>query len=1018
MKNLLFFILSLTLPQLVFSQGVVRGKIIDETGQTVIGATIVLKSNTGYGTVTDFDGNYSLKISESTPQTIVISFVGYVKIEEVVNPQNNEVLIRNFTLAPLSQEIVGVEITAKASREKDNYIEVIKKNSSATIDYISSETIKKTGDSQVSNAVARVPGVSATSNGLITVRGIGDRYIKTSLNGLVIPTLDPFTNNIRLDLFPTSLVDNVTLLKSARPDMPGDWAGAYISVLTKDYPDMLTLGFETSIGYNSQSTFKDVLSSEKSATDWLGFDNGFRDFDHESFVAPRPDPTLYEELVALGLGPYYASIGVTSAWAPGTTAGETYFNLGLVQLGLLAPALINDPVAVSVARDNYFNGPYQNQAFQTINTPAIASAQSLPNNWENTYKTAPLDYSQSFSVGNQINLFGRPLGFLTGFRIYGSTRFDPASTVTRATTVGDGGYTVKTALAQEASVFNNGWSALANLSYKLSTNHSVSALFMPNMTGTNRVRNSQSTAAGLDGLFPLNVSQFYEERKQFVYQSKYEGFLPKWKTKIEATASYTDGSSNAPDFKTFTYYKKPEGYAVDLTESGTFRYYRTLDEDVFDSQLSFELPLKELPGLARKLKFGGAYTRNDRNYEQFNYEVKYDNTTNNFSLPNNDISAFLDVNTFGFSQNSQGQVILDRYYQRSENPADRTFGYYNIYAGYVMTDYAVNEQVRLAGGVRIEQANIFTDVFEYDSLGYAPNDPRRQYPGEIFLSNPGELDELSVLPSIGLIYKITKDDAEKLTNLRLNYGRSTARPSMRELSDVVVFDYELQDFVFGNADLKLVKIDNYDIRLEQYLPGGNNWSVSVFYKSFKDHIELLNTNQGYTWQNVDRSFSTGIELEAKRKLTKHLEVLANVTFVKSQTEYVLSRLEVVNGIKTFIPEDTVKRSMFGQSPFVINTILNYKLDSLGLDLSLSYNIQGRKLVITSADGTPDVFEMPRHLLDFKANKKLGSKFAMSLRIQNILNEAVSRQYYGDSYEQDYDTYRFGTTYLLGFSYKL
>ncbi|MEY3342802.1 MAG: hypothetical protein RL090_486, partial [Bacteroidota bacterium] len=140
--------------------------------------------------------------------------------------------------------------------------------------------------------------------------------------------------------------------------------------------------------------------------------------------------------------------------------------------------------------------------------------------------------------------------------------------------------------------------------------------------------------------------------------------------------------------------------------------------------------------------------------------------------------------------------------------------------------------------------------------------------------------------------------------------------------------------------------------------------------------------------------------------------------VKSQTEYVLSRLEVVNGIKTFIPEDTVKRSMFGQSPFVINTILNYKLDSLGLDLSLSYNIQGRKLVITSADGTPDVFEMPRHLLDFKANKKLGTKFALSLRIQNILNESVSRQYYGDSYEQDYDTYRFGTTYLLGLSYKL
>jgi hypothetical protein len=109
----------------------------------------------------------------------------------------------------------------------------------------------------------------------------------------------------------------------------------------------------------------------------------------------------------------------------------------------------------------------------------------------------------------------------------------------------------------------------------------------------------------------------------------------------------------------------------------------------------------------------------------------------------------------------------------------------------------------------------------------------------------------------------------------------------------------------------------------------------------------------------------------------------------------------VNGVKNFIPEDTITRNMFGQSPFVINAILNYGLDSLGLDLSISYNLQGSKLVITSSDGTPDVFEMPRHLLDFKANKKIGDHFGISLRIQNILNEPISRQYTGKGYTQDY-----------------
>ena len=116
--RLLIFLSFLISPKaFVFGQGTVRGKITDDTGQSVIGATIVLKSNPGYGTVTDFDGNYSLKITESTPQVLVVSFVGFNKIEETVNPTNNAIIVKNFNLVPFSQEIIGVEITGKAVRK-------------------------------------------------------------------------------------------------------------------------------------------------------------------------------------------------------------------------------------------------------------------------------------------------------------------------------------------------------------------------------------------------------------------------------------------------------------------------------------------------------------------------------------------------------------------------------------------------------------------------------------------------------------------------------------------------------------------------------------------------------------------------------------------------------------------------------------------------------------------------------------------------------------------------------------
>jgi hypothetical protein len=229
----LLFYCTLTI-SFAFSQGIVRGKITDDKGESVIGATVVLKSNRSVGTVTDFDGNFSLKLLDSNEQVLIISAIGFKEIEQSVKVQNGEVIVKSFVMTSSALEISEVQVVAKAVKSKDYYIEQIKKNSTSTIDYVSSETIKKAGDANIVSAISRVPGVSNNSAGLITVRGIGDRYIKTALNGSLIPTLDPLTNNLKLDFLPTSLVDNVIVTKTFSPELPGDWAGAYISVETKD----------------------------------------------------------------------------------------------------------------------------------------------------------------------------------------------------------------------------------------------------------------------------------------------------------------------------------------------------------------------------------------------------------------------------------------------------------------------------------------------------------------------------------------------------------------------------------------------------------------------------------------------------------------------------------------------------------------------------------------------------------------------------------------------------------------
>ena len=216
----------------------------------------------------------------------------------------------------------------------------------------------------------------------------------------------------------------------------------------------------------------------------------------------------------------------------------------------------------------------------------------------------------------------------------------------------------------------------------------------------------------------------------------------------------------------------------------------------------------------------------------------------------------------------------------------------------------------------------------------------------------------------------------------------------------------------------MVKIDNYDLRVESYFESGDNISISGFYKSFHNHIELVNSG-GYTWQNVDKSNVIGVELEGKKVLSSHFEVGANLTLVKSKTEFVRNYMEIDGGIRRYIPVDTISRPMFGQSPFVINVLTSYKNEKLGILVSLCYNLQGERLVVASSKKeVPDIYEQPRHLVDFKVNKNLGKHFAVSMQIKDLLNTSIIRSYDYSDWQVDYDNYQFGTTYILSLTYKL
>ena len=110
----------------LFAQGVLRGKVTDENGESVIGATLMLKSNKTVACFTDLDGDFSLKIPDSNPQIIMITTIGFETQENPIQLKPNEVVVKNFTLQSSSSVLKEVEVTAKVVKAKDYFMEKVK----------------------------------------------------------------------------------------------------------------------------------------------------------------------------------------------------------------------------------------------------------------------------------------------------------------------------------------------------------------------------------------------------------------------------------------------------------------------------------------------------------------------------------------------------------------------------------------------------------------------------------------------------------------------------------------------------------------------------------------------------------------------------------------------------------------------------------------------------------------------------------------------------------------------------
>lgn len=263
---------------LLAQNGTIGGRITDVKSQeAIIGANVVIEGTT-VGAATDLDGNFLIQNVKPGIYTIVVSFVTYKtnRVTDVVVEAGKKTTLE----IPLAEDVAELEeiiVTAKKEIATDMNLLKSIRESKLVVSGISSEQITKLPDRDVAQIAQRVPGVTIVDNRFVIVRGVPERYNQVMINGAIAPSTEIDRRSFSFDMVPAGAIDQMLIYKSGTAELPGDFAGGVIQLVTRQPSYEPFTSFGIGFGYRTNTTFNDYLSSDGSKTDIIGFDNGFRD---------------------------------------------------------------------------------------------------------------------------------------------------------------------------------------------------------------------------------------------------------------------------------------------------------------------------------------------------------------------------------------------------------------------------------------------------------------------------------------------------------------------------------------------------------------------------------------------------------------------------------------------------------------------------------------------------------------------------------------------------------------------
>ena len=823
------------------------------------------------------------------------------------------------------------EVVVKASRLKGTASAVLqeRKNQAFIADILGSEQISRTGDSDAAAALRRVTGITLVDGKYIYVRGLGERFSSTQLNGASVPSPDPTRTVIPLDLFPSSIIESLSVQKSYSASMPAHFAGGNVDVRLKTIPSDFVFNVQGKVGGNTNN-FDDGLAYNGGDDDWYGIDDGTRQ-------APESLRNLWKTYTPLN------DLSQAENRAIGAEMNRDY-----------------DPEKTSIDPNTGLNITLGNRFDFDDFRFGFLSAVSYDNKWQVSEEYEGQDYTQQEQDGPWSLVRGfddvqstehmvRFSGMLNmGLEYKRDHRIDVSSLILHDT---------RDEIKDKLGNTNN-----VTISDGLRVRDSA-VIYEEREMIANQIRGTHN----LSGFWNLGVDWFYSDARSNRYAPG----------NITTRYIIADGSNGQPEDGLFD----PINESSLRKATTASRYsFQNLDDNVENYGFNVSLPLM-LAGSEIELTAGGNFVEKSRDAMARRIDV------NTLAFDN------LDLTGYQMNKILTEDIMLNYPLRGNENvirdtsvAGDDYFSGQLIDAYFGQLDVFFAQKWRATAGIRYEDyrqvvAPIDPKTGKFDFKNEPPT-----------LQDLEDLafQEDDIFGAVAITYEIDETmqfrGSFAQTTIRPDIREVAPATYIEPLTEFPTGGTpSVESTAINNFDLRW----EWYLEAGENLSAGLFYKdmdkpIEAVQSPAQDGpplIRIANAQDGYVY---------GLEVEFLKdfnflgEFAQGFFVSGNFTISESEINIDTQKVVEQTGVSTSITNPT--RAMTGHSPWVVNMNFGWDAENGNHSATMAYNVFAERIIIPGIDGKDDAYEQPFHSLDFVYSYYPTYASTLKFKVQNMLDQ--------------------------------